>query len=209
LAQPIRTILIVGGGTAGWMAAAALQRTLGPHAKVSLVESDDIGIVGVGEATVPPIRDFNTMIGLDEAEFMRETKATLKVAIVFKDWGHIGNRYVHPFGTYGRGPSLSDFQQTYFSLKARDLAGDLDDYSVCARAANAGKVGDRDPDPRSPRNSLFSAYHFDAGLYASRARSSMSSSVLTTVSSAVSCWKTVASSRPTCSSTAPGSGPCS
>ena len=166
MAQPVRTVLIVGGGTAGWMAAAALQRTLGPHAKVSLVESDDIGIVGVGEATVPPIRDFNTMIGLDEAEFMRETKATLKVAIVFKDWGHIGNRYVHPFGTYGRGPSLSDFQQTYFSLKARGLAGDLGDYSICSRAADAGKVGERDPDPRSPRNSLFSAYHFDAGLYA-------------------------------------------
>ncbi len=166
MSEPIRSILIVGGGTAGWMAAAALQRTLGPHAKVSLVESDDIGIVGVGEATVPPIRDFNALIGLDEAEFMRETRATLKVAIVFKDWGHIGNRYVHPFGTFGRGPTLADFQQTYYSLKARGLAGDLGDYSVCWRAADAGKVGDRDPDPRSPRNSLFSAYHFDAGLYA-------------------------------------------
>jgi len=166
LPQPVRSILIVGGGTAGWMAAAALQRTLGPHARVSLVESDDIGIVGVGEATVPPIRDFNAMIGLDEAEFMRETKATLKLAIVFKDWGHLGNRYVHPFGTYGRGPTLAEFQQTYFTLKAQGLAGDLSDYSVCARAVDAGKVGDRDPDPRSTRNSLFSAFHFDAGLYA-------------------------------------------
>ncbi|WP_332658304.1 tryptophan halogenase family protein [Brevundimonas sp.] len=166
MSEPIRSILIVGGGTAGWMAAAALQRSLGPHARVSLVESDEIGIVGVGEATVPPIRDFNTMIGLDEAEFMRETRATLKVAIVFKDWGHIGNRYVHPFGTFGRGPTLAEFQQTYFSLKARGLAGDLGDYSVCWRAADAGKVGDRDPDPLSAKNSLFSAYHFDAGLYA-------------------------------------------
>lgn len=164
--EPIRSILIVGGGTAGWMAAAALQRTLGPHAKVTLVESDDIGIVGVGEATVPPIRDFNAMIGLDEAEFMRETKATLKVAIVFKDWGHLGNRYVHPFGTFGRGPTLAEFQQTWFALRARGLAGELADYSICSRAADAGKVGDRDPDPRSPTNSLFSAYHFDAGLFA-------------------------------------------
>ena len=147
MAEPIRSVLIVGGGTAGWMAAAALQRTLGPHAKVTLVESEDIGIVGVGEATVPPIRDFNAMIGLDEAEFMRETKATLKVAIVFQDWSHVGNRYVHPFGTFGRGPTLADFQQTYFSLKARGLAGDLGDYSVCWRAADAGKVGDRNPDP--------------------------------------------------------------
>lgn len=166
MAAPVRSILIVGGGTAGWMAAAALQRTLGPHAKVTLVESEDIGIVGVGEATVPPIRDFNTMIGLDEAEFMRETKATLKVAIVFQDWGHVGNRYVHPFGTFGRGPTLADFQQTYFSLKAKGLADDLGDYSVCWRAADAGKVGDRDPDPASPLNSLFTAYHFDAVLYA-------------------------------------------
>jgi tryptophan 7-halogenase len=148
------------------MAAAALQRTLGPHAKVSLVESEDIGIVGVGEATVPPIREFNVMIGLDEAEFMRETKATLKVAIVFQDWGHIGNRYVHPFGTFGRGPTLGDFQQTWLALKARGLAGDLGDYSICWRAAEAGKVGARDPDPRSPKNGLFTAYHFDATLYA-------------------------------------------
>ena len=166
LAKPIQTILIAGGGTAGWMAAAALQRTLGPHAKVQLVESEDIGIVGVGEATVPPIRDFNALIGLDEAEFMRETKATLKLAIVFKDWGHLGNRYVHPFGTFGRGPSLAEFQQTYFSLQARGLTDDLGDYSICERAANAGKVGLRDPQLGTPRNTLFSAYHFDANLYA-------------------------------------------
>jgi 2-polyprenyl-6-methoxyphenol hydroxylase-like FAD-dependent oxidoreductase len=121
LPEPIRSILIVGGGTAGWMAAAALQRTLGPHAKVTLVESDDIGIVGVGEATVPPIRDFNAMIGLDEAEFMRETKATLKVAIVFKDWGRarqsqtgrprLGRRRLDPserFKSIGGSTSRSD-----------------------------------------------------------------------------------------------------
>jgi len=112
VAAPVRRILIVGGGTAGWMAAAALQRTLGPNARVTLVESDEIGIVGVGEATVPPIRDFNTLIGLDEAEFMRETKATLKLGILFKDWGAPGSRYIHPFGTFGAGPTLGDFNQT-------------------------------------------------------------------------------------------------
>ncbi|HYD28126.1 tryptophan halogenase family protein [Brevundimonas sp.] len=163
---PIRTILIVGGGTAGWMAAAALQRTLGPHAKVTLVESEEIGIVGVGEATVPPIRDFNVMIGLDEAEFMRETRATLKTAIVFQDWGHIGNRYTHPFGSFGPGLTLADFQQTFFALQSKGRVGPLGDYSICWRAADAGKVGTRDPDPRSPRHGLFTAYHFDATLYA-------------------------------------------
>ncbi|HZW17117.1 MAG TPA: tryptophan halogenase family protein [Brevundimonas sp.] len=164
--EPIRSILIVGGGTAGWMAAAALQRTLGPHVDISLVESEEIGIVGVGEATVPPIRDFNAMIGLDEAEFMRETRATLKVAIAFQDWGRLGARYIHPFGTFGPGPTLGDFQQTFFALQSKGAVGPLGDYSICWRAAEAGKVGPRDPDPRSPRNGLFTAYHFDAGLYA-------------------------------------------
>lgn len=166
LPEPIRSILIVGGGTAGWMAAAALQRTLGPHVAVTLVESGEIAPVGVGEATVPPIRDFNLMIGLDEAEFMRETKATLKAAIVFQDWGRIGARYTHPFGTFGPGPTLGDFQQTFFALQSTGKAGPLGDYSICWRAAEAGKVGPRDSDPRSPRNGLFTAYHFDAGLYA-------------------------------------------
>lgn len=166
MAGPIRSILIVGGGTAGWMAAAALQRTLGPHVSVTLVESEEIGIVGVGEATVPPIRDFNTMIGLDEAEFMRETKATLKLAIVFQDWGQVGVRYTHPFGTFGPGPTLGDFQQTFFALRSKGRAGPLGDYSICWRAAEAGKVGARDADFRSPRGGLFTAYHFDANLYA-------------------------------------------
>ncbi|ADL02209.1 tryptophan halogenase family protein [Brevundimonas subvibrioides] len=167
MADPIKSVLVVGGGTAGWMAAAALNRSLGPHCKVSLVESDDIGIVGVGEATVPPIRDFNALIGLDEAEFMRETRATLKIGIEFVDWGSRGNRYLHPFGTFGPGPTLSEFQQSFLALRAKGrIDDDLDAYSLCAQACKAGKAGARDPDPRSPLNALFTAYHFDAGLYA-------------------------------------------
>ena len=167
MTEPIRSVLIVGGGTAGWMAAAALNRSLGPHCKVTLVESDDIGIVGVGEATVPPIRDFNALIGLDEAEFMRETRATLKLGIEFVDWGSVGNRYLHPFGTFGPGPTLSEFQQSFLALRARDrIADDLEAYSLCAQACKAGKAGARAADPRSPLNALFTAYHFDAGLYA-------------------------------------------
>lgn len=167
MAAPIKSVLVVGGGTAGWMAAAALNRSLGPNCKVSLVESDDIGIVGVGEATVPPIRDFNALIGLDEAEFMRETRATLKLGIEFIDWGSKGNRYLHPFGTFGPGPTLGEFQQSFLALRAKGrIEDDLWAYSLCGRAMEAGRGGLRDPDPRSPLNALFTAYHFDAGLYA-------------------------------------------
>jgi tryptophan halogenase len=167
MAEPIKSILVVGGGTAGWMAAAALNRSLGPNCQVSLVESDDIGIVGVGEATVPPIRDFNTLVGLDEAEFMRETQATLKLGIEFIDWGMKGNRYLHPFGTFGPGPTLGEFQQSFLALRAKGrIEDDIGAYSLCGRAMDAGKGGLRDPDPRSPLNALFTAYHFDAGLYA-------------------------------------------
>lgn len=166
MAEPIKSILVVGGGTAGWMAAAALNKALGPNAVVTLVESDDIGIVGVGEATVPPIRDFNALIQLDEAEFMRETRATLKLAIEFVDWGRKGNRYLHPFGTFGPGPTLGDFHQSWLALKARGLGEGLEAYSICAQACHRNRVGLREADPRSPLSSLFSAYHFDAGLYA-------------------------------------------
>ena len=165
-AAPIKSILIVGGGTAGWMAAAALKRSVGPHCEVTLVESDDIGIVGVGEATVPSIRDFNALIELDEAEFMRETRATLKLGIEFVGWGARDSRYIHPFGTYGAGAVLGEFHQTWLALRSRGMAEDLDAYSLCVQACHAGKAALRDNDPRSPIAPLFSAYHFDAGLYA-------------------------------------------
>jgi len=172
MGEPIQSILIVGGGTAGWMAAAALKRAAGPHVQVRLVESDDIGIVGVGEATVPPIRDFNAMIELDEAEFMRETRASLKLGIQFNGWGGADSAYFHPFGTFGVGPTLGDFHHIWFNLHRQGqfdgkLGGDLHDHAICTQAARRGRVGLRDPDPRrAPLNSLFTAYHFDAGLYA-------------------------------------------
>ncbi len=166
MAEPIKSVLVVGGGTAGWMAAAALNRTLGPHVQVRLVESDDIGIVGVGEATVPPIRDFNVLIGLDEPEFMRETQATIKLGIEFVDWGTKGNTYFHPFGTFGPGQTLGDFHQSWLRLRQAGGGQRLEAYSVTAQAAWLGKAGERVADPRSPLTNLFTAFQFDAGLYA-------------------------------------------
>ena len=142
------------------MAAAAIKRSVGPNAEVRLVESADIGIVGVGEATVPPIRDFNALIGLDEAEFMRETRATIKLGIEFNGWGAKDSAYFHPFGTFGAGPTLGDFPGSYFALKARGKA-----YSITSHAAKRGRVGARSGDPRSALSGFHTAYHFDATLY--------------------------------------------
>lgn len=168
--RSIRAIVIVGGGTAGWMAAAALKRAVGPAIRVTLVESADIGVIGVGEATVPAIRQFNAMIGLDEAEFMRETMATFKLGIEFVDWGETGRRYFHPFGAFGPGPDLGGFHQGYLMARRNGLTTPLEAYSICARAAAKGRMARPSPDPRSPLAAFQWAYHFDAILYARHLR---------------------------------------
>src|SRR3954447_22790089 len=108
--QVIKRVVIAGGGTAGWIAAYALVKQLGPLLDVTLVESDEIGTVGVGESTIPTARTFNQLLGIDEREFMRATQATFKLGILFEDWARLGDRYIHSFGQVGRGTWMGGFQ---------------------------------------------------------------------------------------------------
>jgi tryptophan halogenase len=164
----IRDIVIVGGGTAGWMAAAALAKVLGQAVSIRLVESEEIGTVGVGEATVPHLKLFNQILELDEAQFVRETYGTFKLGIQFVDWARIGDRYVHGFGTIGHEYGMLPFHQYWLKARAQGWAGSLDDYSLNTVAANRGKfmVSATDVPRGSPLADIAYAYHFDAGRYA-------------------------------------------
>ncbi len=163
----IRQVVIVGGGSAGWMAAAALSRAFGGACRTTLVESDEIGTVGVGEATIPPIRTFNQMLGLDEAEFMRRTQGSFKLGIQFVDWARQGQRYFHPFGPHGLAFDLSPLHQHWLRARQRGEAlPPIDEYSMAWAAAQRGRFGPPVADPRSVLSSFDYAYHFDAGLYA-------------------------------------------
>lgn len=162
----ITSILIAGGGTAGWMTAAALARSLGATVAITLIESEEIGTIGVGEATIPPIKLFNAMLGLDEAEFMRETRATHKLGIEFRDWGALGQTYFHPFGTYGLKAEMGHFLPYWLKLHHAGDALDLADYSLCTLAARNGRMTRQSDDATSVLSHFGSAYHFDAILYA-------------------------------------------
>ena len=159
-------VVVVGGGTAGWMTAAALSKLLPGRCTVDLVESEEIGIVGVGEATLPHIRGFNERLGIDEADFMSATKATFKLGIDFENWGRIGDRYIHPFGTFGRGQGEVDFHQYWLRIRHDGVAvPDLEQYSMaCMMARLASSTCRRRTGDVA---STFSyAYQFDATLYA-------------------------------------------
>lgn len=163
---PLRSIAIVGGGTAGWMAAAALARVLGPHGPaITLVESEEIGTVGVGEATIPPIQTFNALLGIDEAEFVRATQGTFKLGIEFVDWLRPGHRYFHPFGVYGIDKGAVPFEAMWQRLRQTGEAQPLEAYSICAAAARAGRFMPPQPG-NTPLAHIGYAFHFDAALYA-------------------------------------------
>ena len=163
----IRDIVIVGGGTAGWMMAAAASRVLADgRRRIRLIESDAIGAIGVGEATIPPIIGFNDLLGIDEDMFLSATKGSFKLGIQFENWGAIGERYFHPFGRTGRDFEGIPFHQLWHWLRDEEGVGPLEDYSMCAVAARHGRFAAPSTDPRSPLSNLSYAYHFDAALYA-------------------------------------------
>lgn len=168
-ANPTR-VVVLGGGTAGWMAATGAAVMLGHQVTVTLVESDDIGIVGVGEATLPHLRSFVESLGIDEADFMRATHATYKLGIDFRDFGKIGDSYIHPFGSFGEELAGISFHHYWLAARQRGQTNPIGDYSLGVAAALANRF-----QPPANDQSLAStygyAYQFDATLFGPYMRS--------------------------------------
>jgi len=165
----IQQIVVVGGGSAGWMAAATLATYLGTRARVQLVESEEIGIVGVGESTVPYMKTFNTQVlGIREADFVAKTQGTFKLGIQFNDWGRIGDSYVHGFGTIGHSMGPLPFHQYWLKRYLAGQAPDIGAFSLPTMAAPLNKfmVSPADAPAGSPLADIAYGYQFDAGLYA-------------------------------------------
>ena len=167
---PLRDVVIVGGGSAGWMSAAALATALAARDgryRIRLVESDAIGTVGVGEATIPMIQRFNRFLGIDETDFLRATHGTFKLGIEFDGWGAPGQRYIHGFGRIGQDLAGVPFHQYWLAMRRQGRAAPLGDYTLACAAGRAGRFAH--PDPAlgdSPLAAIAHAYHFDAGAYA-------------------------------------------
>jgi tryptophan halogenase len=163
----LRKIVIAGGGSAGWMTAAALSSLLSPKdVSITLVESEEIGTIGVGEATIPDIINFNRILGVNELEFMKATQATFKLGIEFIDWGRKGDAYIHPFSVHGVDMKGIDFHQYWLHERAGGNEYPIHHYSMCAVAAAHNKFALPVSDPRSVLSYIRYAYHFDATLYA-------------------------------------------
>jgi tryptophan halogenase len=168
----INNIVIVGGGTAGWMTAAALSKMTLGKARIRVVESDEIGIVGVGEATIPHINSFNHALGIDEDEFLRSTRGTFKLGIEFVNWGKLGDRYIHGFGQLGRATEVLPFHHFWLRQHQQGTAERLEEYSINTVAPRFSKFMRPRPDlAGSPLSEIGYAFHFDASLYAKYLRS--------------------------------------
>ncbi|HLA72934.1 MAG TPA: tryptophan halogenase family protein [Steroidobacteraceae bacterium] len=164
--REVRSVVIAGGGTAGWMTAAALARVMGPRLTITLVESSEIGIVGVGEATIPAIAQFNRMIKIDEDDFLRHTQGTFKLGIEFVNWWEKGHTYMHAFGPVGRDLAYIPFHHYWLRDQASGTAGSLWDYSLNWIAAKQSRFARLEKIPDTPLAGLAWAFHFDASLYA-------------------------------------------
>jgi tryptophan halogenase len=165
-AGAIRRIVVVGGGTAGWMTAAALSRFLGGSGRrIVLIESEAIGTVGVGEGTIPPILEYNLQLGLDESEFLRETHAAYKLGIEFVGWTIPGERYFHQFGQIGRPLNGVPLHQLWLAHRSEPSVGPLAAYSMTAAAAARHRFGHPSPDPSDALSQIAYAFHFDATAY--------------------------------------------
>lgn len=164
--QRVEEVVIVGGGTAGWIAAATIAQTYGDLVNIRLIESDSIGTVGVGEATIPQIRRLNGYLGIDEDEFLRRTNGTFKLGIEFVDWGGKGERYIHTFGDAGINLTQTHFHQYWLRARAMGHKESLWHYSLHNEAAYAHKFARMERVGNTPMGGLHYAFHFDALLYA-------------------------------------------
>ena len=162
----IRDVVIVGGGTAGWMAAAALSAIMGEQLNIRLIESDAIATVGVGEATIPAIRLFNGLVGINEDDFLRATQGSFKLGIEFQNWGAVGDSYMHAFGQIGQSLDLIEFWQYWLRGRKEGVAERLGHYCVNETVARAGKFARMGQIPNTELEGLSYAFHFDASLYA-------------------------------------------
>jgi len=156
----IRRVIIVGGGTAGWMAASGLVKSLGANIDITLVESDEIGTVGVGEAVIPLIKSFHALLELDEREFLHAVNGTIKLGIEFENWGRLGDSYFHPFGPTGVEAWAAQFHHYWLKARRQGEAHALRNFSLEASLAQAGRFT-LDSEPQAQY-----AYHFDASAYA-------------------------------------------
>jgi tryptophan halogenase len=158
--KPVRRVVIAGGGTAGWMVAAGLSKSLGKLLDIKLIESEEIGTVGVGEATIPTLLNFHHLMEINEQEFMAETMATFKLGISFENWRNVNEDYIHSFGTTGTDHWTAGFQHFWHKGRERGIAGDYGDYCLELKA------GLKDKFAHLPNNGMNYAYHMDAGRYA-------------------------------------------
>jgi tryptophan 7-halogenase len=160
----MRRVVIAGGGTAGWMVAALLGKTMGRLLDIRLIESDEIGTVGVGEATIPTLLTYHGLLGLNEQEFMAATQATFKLGIRFENWRNLRENYIHSFGLTGKDHWTAGFQHFWLKGRERRLAREYGDYCLELRAAEENRFA------HLPRAGMNYAYHFDASLYAAYLR---------------------------------------